>query len=165
MKRLILMRHAKSDWSAGADSDHERPLNHRGKREAPVVAAELRASGLSPDRVISSDSTRTRETWERMEDQFPSAVVTFDPTLYLAGIEAARAALRRVDADAAASLQTVMLLGHNPGWEDMVSDLSGQRVELKTAHAAVFEATADRSWVELLEEGAVRLARIVTAGD
>lgn len=161
MKRLILMRHAKSDWSAGAESDHERPLNHRGKREAPVVAAELRASGLAPERVISSDSTRTRETWGCMEDQFPSASVTFDPTLYLAGIEAARAALRKVEA----SVNTVMLLGHNPGWEDMVSDLSGTRVELKTAHAAVFEATRDRAWADLLDEGAVKLVRIVTAGD
>ena len=161
MKRLIIMRHAKSDWEAGAGSDHERPLNPRGKREAPLVAAELASSGLRPDRVISSDSTRTRETWARMEERFPGATVEFDPKLYLAGIDAARAALAALD-DAA---RTVLVLGHNPGWEDMVSSLARQRVELKTAHAAAFEATREVSWAELLEADNVVFVRVVTPGD
>lgn len=161
MKRLVVMRHAKSDWHAGAGSDHERPLNPRGKREAPIVAAELRASGFVPELVISSDATRTRETWALMEAQFPGIPVTFDPTLYLAGIDAVRAALRKIDD----GVRTVLVLGHNPGWEDMVSDVSGRRVELKTAHAAVLEAKRDASWGELLVEDGVKLLRIVRAGD
>lgn len=161
MKRIIIMRHAKSDWSAGAGSDHERPLNHRGNREAPVVAAALRSHGWSPHRVLSSDSTRTRETWARMEDQFPSASVTFEEKLYLAGIDAARAALASVDE----AVRTVLILGHNPGWEDMVTELAGRRIELKTAHAAVFESKRDVPWAELLTFENVNLVRVVTAGD
>lgn len=159
--RLIIMRHAKSDWEAGAGSDHERPLNHRGKREAPVVAAELHASGFAPERVLSSDSTRTRETWRYMEDRFPDAHVTFHETLYLAGGDAVRAALVGVDA----AVSTALVLGHNPGWEELVSALAGRRIELKTAHAAVFEARAEASWGDVLDAGDLKLLRVVKAAD
>jgi phosphohistidine phosphatase len=135
-KRLVMMRHAKSDWDADAKSDHERPLNHRGRREAPQVAQTLRKEGLSPDLVISSDATRTRETWERMEDELDGARVVFDASLYLAGIDAVRASLER-HGPAVADARVVMMLGHNPGWEETVHALTGQNVELKTAHAAV----------------------------
>lgn len=169
MKRIIIMRHAKSDWSAGAGSDHERPLNPRGKREAPLVAAALRASGVIPERVLSSDSTRTRETWAHMADQFEGAEVTYDAKLYLAGIDATRAALAALDdvlREAPRETTAVLVLGHNPGWEDMVTELARRRIELKTAHAAVFEATReDLPWAELLSFENLKLARIVTAGD
>ncbi len=161
MKRIIIMRHAKSDWAAGAGSDHERPLNHRGKREAPLVGAALRASGLAPQRVLSSDSARTRETWERMADQLDGAEVTFDAKLYLAGIDVVRAALADLDE----ATKTVLVLGHNPGWEDMVTELARRRIELKTAHAAVFESTRDVPWPEALAFENLRLDRVVTAGD
>ncbi len=64
--RLIIMRHAKSDWNSGAASDHARPLNKRGRRDAPRVANRLGELGWQPDYVISSDSRRTRETLELM---------------------------------------------------------------------------------------------------
>ena len=64
MKRLVVMRHAKSDWSSGASTDHARPLNQRGRREAPITAARLATLGWAPDRVSSSDSQRTREALE-----------------------------------------------------------------------------------------------------
>ena len=74
---------------------------------------------------------------------------------------AARAALASVD-DATT---TVLVLGHNPGWEDTVTELARRRIELKTAHAAVFESTRDVSWAELLAFENLKLVRVVTAGD
>jgi len=66
-RRLMLMRHAKSAWQSQAPSDHERPLNERGRRNAPRVGKRLAELGWVPDHVIGSDSRRTRETWERMQ--------------------------------------------------------------------------------------------------
>jgi phosphohistidine phosphatase len=65
-KRLIIMRHAKSSWTSGASTDHQRPLNKRGRHAAPRIGARLRDIGWIPDMVIASDSERTRETWQRM---------------------------------------------------------------------------------------------------
>ena len=61
-KRLLVTRHAKSSWKSGEDSDHARPLNKRGRRDAPRVAAHLVGLGWVPEQVLSSDSQRTRET-------------------------------------------------------------------------------------------------------
>ena len=69
-RRIIVMRHAKSSWKSGARDDHARPLNKRGRRDAPRIAARLAELGWVPERVISSDSERTRQTWARMEEAF-----------------------------------------------------------------------------------------------
>lgn len=143
-KRLVVMRHAKSDWDSDAKSDHERPLNRRGQREAPLVGALLRDKGFVPDLCLSSDSVRTRETWERMRDDLGHVAVLYDRTLYLGGLEAVREAVER-EADRLDGVSTLMLLGHNPGWEEMIRALTGHRLDLKTAHAAILEARDARS--------------------
>jgi phosphohistidine phosphatase len=135
---IVVMRHAKSDWESGAQTDHERPLNERGNREAPSVGKQLLSLGLAPDVVLSSDSQRTTETYQRIGSFFPKAVVHFRRELYHAGIAEVRALLDLVPASA----QTLMLLGHNPGWEELVTLLAKKRVEMKTAYAAVFESEA-----------------------
>jgi phosphohistidine phosphatase len=139
MKRLVVMRHAKSDWEAGAGSDHERPLNDRGRREAPSVGRELAERGYTPDVVLTSDSKRTTETLELAKPFWPKAKVVAMRALYHAGIVEVRDALPSVPADAV----TLLVLGHNPGWEGMVSQLSGKHVEMKTSYAAVLESEAD----------------------
>jgi len=73
-KRLIIMRHAKSSWTSGAATDHQRPLNKRGRRDAPRIGARLQHLGWLPDLVIASDSERTRETWQRMKVEFPHSI-------------------------------------------------------------------------------------------
>ena len=108
MKRLILMRHAKSDWSAGISSDHDRPLNPRGRRAAAALGDWLRDMDLAPDQVLSSSSVRTRETIVRL-DLAPGTDVQFDRSLYLADQMTILHALR------AARGETVLMLGHNPG--------------------------------------------------
>lgn len=155
--RLIVMRHAKSDWNAGAESDHERPLNNRGRKEAPLVGARLANKGFKPDLVLSSDSTRTRQTFDEMRGAFPEVPVRFDASLYHAGLEQVLALAPTVPADA----KTVLVLGHNPGWEEMVSDLAGMRVEMKTAYAAVLDSDAP-TLEAALKSGDMKLVELVT---
>jgi phosphohistidine phosphatase len=160
MKRLVVMRHAKSDWEAGAGSDHERPLNDRGRREAPVVAAELAKRGFDPELVVSSDSKRTTETFEQARSHWPRAEVRFTRALYHAGIDEVRDALAAIPAE----VETLLVLGHNPGWESMVSQLSGTHVEMKTSYAAVLESDA-ATFADAIGPGKkMRLVTIVTAG-
>jgi len=137
--RLIVLRHAKSDWESGAQSDHERPLNERGNREAPLVGKQLAERGLVPDFVLSSDSRRTTETYQRVASFFPNAEVHYRAELYHAGLSAVRGLLHLVPA----ATKTLLLVGHNPGWEEMVTELARRRLEMKTAYAAVFESKAD----------------------
>ncbi|MGE0785020.1 MAG: histidine phosphatase family protein [Sandaracinaceae bacterium] len=136
------MRHAKSSWKSGAPSDHARPLNGRGKKAAPRVASELAARGWIPDHVISSDSARTRQTWERMRDGLGfEGAVRFTRDLYHAGITELLALSEQLD-DTHGCL---LLLGHNPGWEDAVAWLTAQPSEMKTGCAALLSIDAP-SW-------------------
>ncbi len=160
MKRRVVMRHAKSAWDAGASTDHERPLNERGKREAPVVGRDLAARGFAPDLVLTSDSKRTMETLELALPFWPKAEVVSSRALYHAGIVEVRDALASVPPAA----ETVLVLGHNPGWEGMVSQLSGKHVEMKTSYAAVLESDAE-SFSEALAPGAkLKLVAMITPG-
>jgi phosphohistidine phosphatase SixA len=138
-RRLIVMRHAKSSWDSPAETDHDRPLGDRGRRDAPAVAARLVELGWSPEVVLSSDSTRTRETFERMQAVLsPVGRVDFLPSLYHASIEALCQALLTVSDD----VRVALALGHNPGWQHAVYWLSGESIEMKTAAAALLECDA-----------------------
>lgn len=109
--RLILTRHAKSDWGAGALDDRLRKLNGRGKRSARAVGAWLAEQGYKPDLVLCSDATRTRETWEHMAESLDHPMrVLWTPALYLAGPSAFLNLLRE-----AGDARCVLMLGHNPG--------------------------------------------------
>lgn len=143
-RRLILMRHAKSSWKADVDNDHERPLNKRGKRDAPRIARELVKLDWVPDFVLSSDSQRTRETWKRMSSELDrQPYLAFTRRLYLAGIGEAHSEVQLVPAD----VRTVLLLGHNDGWEEVLTFLTGEDHRLTTAAAALLEAEGD-TWVD-----------------
>lgn len=111
MKKLILMRHAKSGWDDPTLDDHDRPLNQRGRMAASLMGAFLADAGLTPDRALVSSAARTQETWARMALDRPSKVL---PDLYLAGPLAIIGAAQAAD-DAAGSL---LILGHQPGMED-----------------------------------------------
>ena len=106
MRRLIVMRHAKSDWSQPGQSDHARPLNARGQRSAEALGRWLKASGTTPELTLSSDATRTRQTFAGLLLATP---VKWHARLYHAEAETYWDALCDVLPD------TVMLLGHNPG--------------------------------------------------
>ncbi|MFY2822996.1 SixA phosphatase family protein [Ruegeria sp. MALMAid1280] len=106
-RTLILTRHAKSSWSNLGVGDHDRPLNKRGRKSAPAIADWLRDNGWLPDEVLSSTSTRTRETWDRMG--LHANKVCFHRTLYHAAPEDMLVEL------SGATEPTVLILGHNPG--------------------------------------------------
>jgi len=113
LSRLLLMRHAKSSWSDGEMSDHERPLNDRGRRSATAVGAALTARGYAPDIIWSSDAKRTRETAIRLIRAIPGPqTINYTADFYHASAETVLSVCgKTVEPD-----QPLMLLGHNPGW-------------------------------------------------
>ena len=132
MARLLVLRHAKSSWAEQGQDDHDRPLNKRGRRDAPVVAERLADAGWSPDRVFCSTAQRTRETWGLMAPSF-SATAEFRRELYLASADTLFATARGHDG-------TVAVIAHNPGCQTLVSTLSGQSVPFTTCNAAMLSA-------------------------
>jgi phosphohistidine phosphatase len=158
LRRLIVMRHAKSSWSSDAQGDHGRPLNKRGRRDAPAVAARLCELNWLPEAALSSDSARTRETLTLMLDQFdPRPQAAYLPSLYQGGIHQLREAVAGLSSD----IKTVLVLGHNPGWAVAVTWLTGEPVDMTTGNAALLESSGD-TWREALHgEGAWELVEIV----
>ncbi len=126
MKTLILMRHAKSDWSAGLE-DHARPLNPRGREAAKAVGQHLRDTAPSPDLALISDATRTRETWERMG--WRAGKTEFRPDLYHASEGTLLDLIKAQDP----SVSVLFLLGHNPGFERLSAVLTSGNPD-QTAH-------------------------------
>ena len=117
-RRLILTRHAKSDWDDPALSDHERPLQGRGRTAAAELGQWLASRGYLPDEVLSSDATRTRETWEALAPYLPQAPApAWISKLYQASPDTVLNRLK------AAQGRTVMVIGHNPGLAELAAML------------------------------------------
>ena len=130
---LVITRHAKSDWHTGASSDHERPLNGRGLKEASALGKLLTQNGFTPTLILSSDARRTEETALLMEPVFREVELQFLHSLYLGDFKDIRHAVLTHGGDHKA----IMVLGHNPGFSVAAALMSGKAVELKTACAAV----------------------------
>jgi phosphohistidine phosphatase len=133
MKTLLVLRHAKSSWNDAALDDHERPLNKRGRRDAPQMGELVRQYGLIPDVVLSSDAVRARLTAEAVAEAARYAgAILLDPQLYMASPADILSLLVTVRENA----ETVMIVGHNPGLEELVEQLTGERQDLPTAALA-----------------------------
>jgi phosphohistidine phosphatase len=123
-RKLIVLRHAKSDWPDVAD--HERPLAKRGRRDAPVVGRWLGESGYVPDAVICSTAQRARQTWELVSAGLAEAapgvspVVRFEARVYEAAVLGLLMLVREFD-DA---WRTAMIIGHNPGLAGLATGLA-----------------------------------------
>lgn len=154
MKKLILLRHAKSSWSDPDLDDHDRPLNARGRAAAPVIGQWMAHRRHLPDFVLSSSARRNRQTVKRLRKTLcalPEAVI--DPALYHASPDAMRERLAQLDD----SVDTALLVGHQPGLSSLVRQLSNGHVRpgcnrafehFPTAAAAVLELPIE-SWSEL----------------
>lgn len=119
MRRLILLRHTKSDWPAGL-VDRDRPLATRGRRAAPLMGRFLVDHGLIPDRVIVSTAARTVETWALASAglmRLPAG--DQDSRIY----EAPAWMLANVIRETADAVETLLLVGHNPGLETLADEL------------------------------------------
>lgn len=155
---LLLMRHAKSDWSDGSLSDHDRPLNQRGKAAAPAMADWLSSIGFVPGLVLSSTSVRTRQTVNLMTEQWadpPEA--TYDESLYLASPNIIFRAAR----EQGGSSQKLMIVAHNPGMSYVVSGLSDQRLDMPTAAIAIFELKEEIQWSEFQQSTPMELVHFM----
>jgi phosphohistidine phosphatase len=147
MIRLALVRHAKSDWSSPGLADHDRPLNGRGERDAPVMAARLADEGFDPDVILSSTALRARTTAQAFADEF-GLPVDLQPQLYAASGSTLLAAVSDAGATGVAS---VMLVAHNPGITDLAYALSQERIQhMPTCAIARFAWELDPSeWVAI----------------
>ncbi|MFI7299321.1 SixA phosphatase family protein [Streptomyces sp. NPDC050121] len=121
-RRLVVLRHAKSAWPDGVP-DHERPLAPRGRRDAPAAGRALATADCLPDLALCSTAVRARATWELAAAQWPGPTppVRFDPRLYAADVPE----LLDVVHETPAEVGTLLLVGHNPGLEELVLDLAG----------------------------------------
>jgi phosphohistidine phosphatase len=145
MKTLLVLRHAKSSWKDPELDDHERPLNARGRRDGPRMGQLVREHGLIPDIVISSDAVRARLTAEAVAEAARYAgEILLDPHLYAASPADILSLLRTVRENA----ETVMIIGHNPGLEELVEQLTGERQDLPTAALAHIALEIDQ-WRDL----------------
>ena len=157
LRRLIVMRHAKTSWSTPACSDHERPLTQRGREDAARVGSALVEAGWLPNLVLSSDAQRTRETLAVLRDAFPGNVEAwFLPSFYHEGPSALAEELPLIAED----VECLLLLGHNPGWEILVAQLSNEHVILKTATAALLSLTLSE-WKHALRAGQWALEKVI----
>ena len=144
MKTLLVLRHAKSNWDDSAARDHERPLNARGERDAPRMGQLARDEQLLPELIVSSDAVRARMTACAMADATGGQLL-LDPRLYHAGATDILAALRSVVQE---NVATVMIVGHNPGLEELIAQLTGERENLPTAALARLALPIER-WSDL----------------
>jgi phosphohistidine phosphatase len=145
MKTLLLMRHAKSSRDDASLSDHDRPLNDRGKRDAPRMGALLAEEGLRPDLIVSSSARRARKTALRVAEALGyDGPIEERDDLYLSPPGVWLAMLQALPDDA----NCVLCVGHNPTLEGLVWQLGGTRQSMPTAAIAEFllEGT---SWSEL----------------
>lgn len=136
---LCLMRHAKSSWSDGSLTDHQRPLNDRGRAAAELIGGVLSVRGYAPDAIWCSDAKRTRETAMKLIRAIPGAQqVLYNPLFYHASPQDVFSVCDGLPAPT----QNLMLLGHNPGWGELFTHFSEYDHDFPTAACAVFEAKA-----------------------
>ncbi|WNJ16124.1 histidine phosphatase family protein [Pontibacter sp. G13] len=121
IKTLVLCRHAKSDWPTGV-SDIKRPLKDRGIQDATQLANLLASQGFRPDMIMSSPAVRAHETAKIFSNTLKvTNEITLEPRIYHDGLEGLYKTIHHLPAEA----HTVMMFGHNPTMEDMVTELLG----------------------------------------
>jgi phosphohistidine phosphatase len=163
MKTLTLLRHAKSGWDAPVARDFDRPLNARGRKAARAMGREMRRLGLGFDLVLASPAVRVTETLTELAQGYGAAVETgFDETIYLAPVDLLLALVRTAD-DGDSRL---LLVGHNPGMEQLALLLSGagplrDEVAAKYPTAALAEIAFDIDHWRDAGPGKGRLKRFI----
>ena len=121
MRQLFLLRHAKSSWDDPALSDHSRPLNRRGRVAAQAIRQAMVGLAIAPQLVLVSTSRRTLQTLQTLEPWVTAPVVEPQDALYLADQSTILSAIQAVDP----ALQSIMIVGHNPGLHDLAFRLAG----------------------------------------
>ncbi len=160
MKTLLLLRHAKSSWKNGYLSDFDRPLNHRGTKAAPMIGRLIRRKKLQPDVVLSSSAERARQTAALvLESAHLNTELRHDERIYEAGAPRLLEIVSEIDDHA----NVAMLVGHNPGLEELLEDLTGESRHLPTAALARIELNVEK-W-DKVREGAGRVQWLIKPKD
>jgi phosphohistidine phosphatase len=141
MKTLFLLRHAKSGWKDSDLRDFDRPLTTRGKRAAAVIGRYLRKHEITPDLVISSPAERARETVEIvLASSRLSVEPRYDERIYAAHPGRLLEVISQLDEQA----ESALLVGHNPGFEELVTHLTGNTLRMPTAALAQIGLDIDK---------------------
>jgi phosphohistidine phosphatase len=148
MRKLLLLRHAKSSWDDEGMPDIQRPLNKRGRRTAPRMAEFLAAEGLLPARMLCSPAVRARETAALIvEFSGYDGPLDIAEALYPTTVSRSVSVLAELGGDA----ESVLLVGHNPGLEELVSHFTGRYEPMPTCALAEMDLSVD-GWGELSAE-------------
>lgn len=128
MRTLLLLRHGKSDWKQQASEDFDRPLNERGRDAADRVGQWMKHHHLPPEWVICSPAARTRETLALLRAHLtvPDTLIDFDDQVYLADLGTLLAVLAHCPQD----MNNILVIGHNPGMEELLEYLCGENLPL-----------------------------------
>ena len=156
MKRLLLMRHAKSSWADGSLADFDRPLNERGLKAAPLVGRFMRKRRLRPDLILCSPAERARQTAALVARAAGlSAPLRYDERIY----EASAGRLAEIVSQVEEGADELLLVGHNPGLEGLLELLTGEPQHMPTAALARLLLDVEK-WGKL-REGAGRVELFV----
>jgi phosphohistidine phosphatase len=147
MRTLLLLRHAKSSWKQPELNDHDRPLNKRGKKEAPKVGEYLKANDLVPDLILSSTARRAHDTAQAVAEEcgFDGEIELYQD-LYLSDTACYLDILQRIPDSAS----RVLVVGHNPEMDDLLALLTDVNEHMTTAALAQINLPIS-SWQELNE--------------
>jgi phosphohistidine phosphatase len=148
MKTIYLLRHAKSSWKDETITDIERPLNGRGRKAAGTIGDLLKKENIVPDLVLSSSAVRARQTTDLvMEAGGLSSELRFDERIYEATPQKLLAVVQQIDK----SKNNVLLVGHNPGFEQLLELLTGSVETMQTATLAKINLKAS-TWASVKRE-------------
>lgn len=149
LKRIFLIRHAKSDWNHKNISDYYRPLNSRGLRDAPKMGSKLFKHYGVPDLIISSGAKRAKQTAEFIakKTNYPTEKINTSDLLYHASYSAFIDVIHNIDNHN----NNVMIFSHNPGISHTVYELTKSYKELKTCCIAVIESESE-NWTDISPE-------------
>jgi phosphohistidine phosphatase len=147
LKRLLLLRHAKSSWDNPALADFDRPLNERGMKTAPLIGRFMRDRKVRPDLILSSPAERARETAALVTRAAGlDAPLRYDERIY----EATSSRLLEVVSQLEETADEVLLVGHNPGMEELLERLTGESRRMPTAALARVQFDVEK-WNKLRE--------------
>lgn len=154
MKSLLLCRHAKSSWSDITLADIDRPLNKRGKRDAPLMGARLAMLGVKPDAIVSSPARRTRKTARYLAGAlgFPRKMVLVIDEMYEASPDSLLSIIRALDN----KVEQVVMIGHNSEITILANELGGRGIDNIPTCGVVALDFAVRSWRDVTKSQGVQ---------
>lgn len=156
MKTLLLLRHAKSSWGDDSLADYDRPLNDRGRHDAPRMGQLLASLDLVPQLIVSSAAVRAQKTARLVARAAGyEGDIRLTNELYLADPET----FITVASETEDTVERLMLVGHNPGIEELVAQIGDAAESMPTAALACFHLSIDH-WSELTEDTRAELAGV-----